>query len=211
MSYKLVDGLKFFIALSVLMISGCGQDMYPKREGKTVKGYPKLVSTENRNIKFFQCSENFEIPQGGEAKISEFLKEVKGDGRDNISFTIISNKQLSSEVQEKIRETVQKLMYKEGFIQSRIVDSGVCVYREATPGIRIDALDYTLTDPDVSEWDDPIGDCDVAKQAPRFGHAGMYNLSKMIANKADISNPRTYRGQATADAISAISSGSSGG
>ena len=86
-----------------------------------------------------------------------------------------------------IKSTILNLMYKEGFIKSRIIDSGVCVYKDANPGIRVDALKYDLKDPNCDEWEDDIGDMDETKPLPKFGYSASYNLNRMIANKADIS------------------------
>lgn len=165
-----------------------------------------LKVEENRKIHFFDCSKDFNFSPKEIKAMEELLKETQGQGKTNVGFMIVSNKVIPQVTQEKVKKRIKELMYKYGFMDSRIVDCGVSVYGDAKNGVRIDILNYDVTEPDTSLWSEYIGDCDTNKSLPRYGTSDIYNLEKMIANEADLIAPRKYKGQDATTAITAMSS-----
>ncbi|MDR2067706.1 MAG: CpaD family pilus assembly lipoprotein, partial [Holosporaceae bacterium] len=126
----------------------------------------------------------------------------------------ISNKLIPLKLQEKAKKQILFLAGKNGFLDSRVVNSGICVYKDAKVGVRLDVLKYEAKGPDCDTWSEYIGDTDSNKHLPKLGASGSYNLVEMIANKADLVAPRKYKGtdaKSSIDALSASGSGSSSG
>ena len=202
------SALKFGIAFLVLLATGCETPVNNKAKSDIYReDSMRITATENREIRLIQCKDDFEITDEQKMRFREFLKESREAGAENIAFTIISNRQLTLSKQKEIKESICDLMYKEGFIRSRVIDSGICVYKDATPSIRVDVLHYELDEPDIGEWKEDVGDCDLDKDIPKFGVSNSYNFGKMIANKADLTTPREYRGMSATDAVAAIGTG----
>ncbi len=208
---KNIFGNTLGITLMLLLTTGCETPINKSGSDIDKEDSLKITAIENREIHLIQCNKDFKVTNEQKMRFKEFLKESREAGAENIAFTIISDHQLSLSKQKEIKKFVYGLIYKEGFIKSRVIDSGVCVYKDATPSIRVDVLHYELDEPDVSQWNADVGDCNLDKDIPKFGVSNSYNFGKMIANKADLLNPRKYKGMSATDAVSAIgtSSGSS--
>ncbi|MDR1361942.1 MAG: CpaD family pilus assembly lipoprotein [Holosporaceae bacterium] len=197
---------------SLLAMVGCEKQY--KANDAYVSDVKSLRVSENRRSKFFELNNNFELSENSLLGIKKVLRDAKGEGIDNISFVIISNRPMGIAWQEKIRSIVQQYMYEAGFLDSRIIDSGLCIYSGAKPGVRLDVLQYNVEEPDCGRWTEYVGDMDTNKGLPRFGASDACNLGAMIGNSADLINPRNYKGQKTSEAMKAAASsgsGSSGG
>ena len=200
-------------SVSILcLLVGCEGD--PNTNNTLIKELTIDVS-ENKTSHFFPIDVNSEQSSDNIEIIDSLLKDTYGCGIENIGFMIVSDKVVSEEQRAKLSSQVISRMKKAGFLDSRIVDSGICVYPNAKRGIRIDVLKYDLKKPDTS-WKHSIGDCDTNKDLPAYGTSSLWNFEEMVANKADLIAPRKYRGQNTDAAVAAISeitngSSSSGG
>ncbi len=199
----------FGLAVLALVTTGC-EKQYLADDGYTPEEYTVDV-TENKKINFFGTSSNFSLSDATIQQIETLLKETRSKGIDNISFMLVSDKPVPVATYQATREKVLSLMRRQGFLESRIVDAGMCVYSDAKCGVRIDVLQYEVKEPDGGQWSEYIGDTDTNKNLPKFGASEVYNLEQMIANKADLINPRTYKGQRTQDAIAAMGGSTSGG
>lgn len=206
------DFKKNFISLSfitaICLITGCEN----KTNSKHILEFASIEASEEKEAHFFSTDYNFNFSNDTFAQMEKLLRDTRAEGIDNIGFMIISDRIVPFEKQEEIKRKIIPIMNKFGFINSRIIDSGTCVYKEAKSGIRINILKYSVKEPDCSPWSESIGDVDTDKQMPKFGVAGVYNFREMIGNKADLVVPRKYLGQSAKDAIEASkSSGSAGG
>lgn len=209
---KKIDGDKmnkiFFmlIAMGSLLI-GCS---CPTRS-QNLRDPIELEGAESKNSTFFATNSNFEFSPETISQIHKLLKSSKSKGVGNVGFMCISNSPVGESKQEAVKKQIYAIICANGFIKSRITNSGFCNYASAQNGVRIDILKYKLDMPNCDPWDTGIGDVDVHKSIPKHGASSAYNLSQMIANKADIVSPRKYNGQQASAAIGAISGGSSGG
>ncbi|MDR0556122.1 MAG: CpaD family pilus assembly lipoprotein [Holosporaceae bacterium] len=195
------------LAAGLLLLCGC-EKQYLANDGYV----PEIVhveAKENKKNYFFGTSGSFELTHDIVDAIVEVLKKARSTGVDNIGFRLISDRSIPLKIQENLRKQLSNLMCRHGFLRSRIVDSGTCIYRDAKAGIRIEVLTYDVKEPDCSLWSEYIGDIDTNKHLPKFGAAYTYGLLEQIANKADLVTPRKYRGQDTLDAIAAAKAGSS--
>lgn len=203
--------MKYFLSLTAvcLILTGCSE-----REFTSLSDFDEteIDITENKTSHFFAVNSNFEMSAGDLAKLEKLLKDSKGEGIENVGFMIVSNSPVLTAQKKSISERVKSKMMRAGFLDSRIVDSGVCIYKDAKKGVRVDVLKYDLQRTDTNLWDDSIGDCDTEKPLPSYRKATNYNLEEMIANSADLIAPRKYKGQKIEQAIKAMSgTGSSGG
>ncbi|MBO4405243.1 MAG: hypothetical protein J5821_00760 [Alphaproteobacteria bacterium] len=203
--------MKYFLSLTAvcLMLTGCSD-----REFTSLRDIEEvnINITENKTSHFFAVNNNFEMSAGDLAKLEKLLKDSKGEGIENVGFMIVSNSPVLTAHKKSLSERVKSKMIRSGFLESRIVDSGVCIYKDAKKGVRVDVLKYDLQRTDTNLWDDFIGDCDADKPLPGYGKAMNYNMEEMIANSADLIAPRKYKGQKIEQAISAMGeTGSSGG
>lgn len=195
----------------LLLITGCNTD---PRKGKA-KDVDPITSeaTENKELHFFATNKDFVLSNKELAEAERILKTAISMGETNVSFMFVSNTVVPEEVKEAARKKIRALMYKVGFLDSRIVDAGTVVYNDARVGIRIDVLKYNVKNVNTKLWDTSLGDANIYKNIPRFGSSNAYNLNEMIENKADLVHARKYKGQRVVDAIGALGSGgsSSGG
>lgn len=200
-----------YIGVSILLLaSGC-QENKTNISDEFIPEISNIDITENIDPHFFELDHSLVISNSVITKIEELLKKSRANGIDNIGFLIISPKPVSIEHQDNIGKTIISSMYKFGFMDSRIVNSGVCIYKDARPGIRINILKYNLKNSDCSKWSEHIGDMNSEKSLPKMGVAGNYNFEQMIANPADLISPRKYKGAKVLDAISAAESSGSAG
>ena len=207
---KINNKFKYLTLLSVLVLmSAC--DKQVKVDDGYIPEFAAIDSEEQCEHHLFLSDSNFSLSKATIAEIETLLKDTRATGIDNIDFMIISNTPVSIETQIRVKEQIKSLMYKHGFIRSRIIDKGVCVYKDAKPGVRIGILQYKAKEPNCDIWSEYIGDTDTNKNLPKYGVSHVYNLEEMIANKADFSAPREYQGARVSDAISAISSTGGGG
>ncbi|MDR2646110.1 MAG: CpaD family pilus assembly lipoprotein [Holosporaceae bacterium] len=192
-----------------LFFAGCEKQYLPN------DGYiPEVMRIEAQEVKnsyFFGCLPDFNADSNFWGEIDKLLRDVRPE-EGNIGFMLLSPQSIPVEVQEKVKNQLYTLMYKHGFISSRIIDSGICIYKDAKTGIRIDVLKYDVKKPNCNQWVEYIGDTDTNKNLPKYGAAGTYNTIEMIANKADFAAPRKYKGSEAKSAIAAVGAvGSSGG
>ncbi len=199
---------KYIFGLTILafVTTGC-EKQYLADDGYVPEEYIVDVK-ENKNINFFETSNSFNLSEQTIQQISNLLKDTRSKGIENISFMLVSDKPVPVNVYQATKDKVMSLMRRHGFLESRIIDSGMCVYNDAKCGVRIDVLQYEVTEPDCGKWTEYIGDTDTNKRLPKYGVSGIYNFEQMIANKADLISPRTYRGQETKAAIAAMGGGS---
>lgn len=204
--------MKYFLGLTVccLILTGCSSESKSGSFG----GFEevKINITENRITHFFGVDNNFQLSVSDQERLEKLLKDSKGEGIENVGFMIVSNSPVLTAQKKAVSDQVKSKMIRAGFLESRIVDSGVCIYKDAKKGIRVDILKYDLQRTDISLWSDYIGDCDTDKSLPHYGRATNYNMEEMVSNSADLISPRKYKGQKTESAISAMSEmGSSSG
>lgn len=188
--------------IACLGLTGCIEDE------KLITG-PEMISieaSEDKESHFFATDSEFRLSDNDVALIESILKDMQVRGESNVGFTLLSDKAIAEDIQETVKNRIRSLMYKYGFINSRIIDSGTVVYESARTGIRIDVLRYNVKNIDLNQWDDSPGDCSIKKGLPKYGTTSSYNLVEMIANKADLIAPRKYRGQRTKDAIASMDS-----
>lgn len=207
--------MKHLVGLTAicLMLSGCSSNEFVN---DPMLVHRQIDITENKVPTFFNVGNNFELSSGDKIALEKLLKEAKSKGIENVGFMIISDVPVPEERAVAVSDSIKNTMIRSGFMLSRIVDSGVCVYKDAKKGIRVDILKYDIKGSDASLWDYSIGDSDQDKTLPKLNVANNYNLEEMIANKADLISPRKYRGQKTESAVKAMSSvydtgGGSGG
>lgn len=211
--------LKYIGIFSCIFLCGCSKlGMDPSGTNGNISArcvdFAKIEITENPDSHFFELSPgSFNFTEESKQRLESVLKIAQAKGMSNVSFLMISDKPIPLDAQKQIKENILAPMFEYGFMESRILDSGTCIYPKAIPGVRINILDYEIDTPDIGEWTDTIGDADPNKHLPKIGVCHNYNLEQMIANKADLLSPRRYKGQRTQDAIDALSSsgGSSGG
>lgn len=204
--------MKYFLSLTAccLILAGCSNENRPTSFSDFEEA--KIDITENRVTHFFNVNNNFEISAGDLAKLEKLLKDSKGEGIENVGFMIISNSPVLTAQKKALSDQVKSKMIRSGFLESRIVDSGVCIYKDAQKGVRVDILKYDIKRTDINLWNNFIGDCDIEKQLPNYGRSMNYNMEEMISNSADLIAPRKYKGQKTESAISAMGeTGSSNG
>ncbi len=201
-----MDMKKYIFGLTVLSLvtTGCEKQYLPD-DGYIPESY-KIDIEEKKNINFFETSGNFNLTDNVVGQISSLLKETRSKGIENISFMLVSNKTVPVSLYQEVKDKIFSLIRKHGFLESRVIDAGMCVYSDAKCGIRIDVLQYNITEPDCGEWTEYIGDTDTNKNLPKYGVADIYNLKQMIANPADLKRPRTYKGQDAKSAIAAMNS-----
>ena len=195
--------MKYFLSLTAvcLILTGCSE-----KEITSISDFEetKIDITENKTSRFFAVNNNFEMSASDVAKLEKLLRDSKGEGIENVGFMIVSNSPVLPAQKKTLFEQVKSKMIRAGFLESRIVDSGICIYKDAKKGIRVDVLKYDLQKTNVDLCDDSVGDCDTEKTLPRYGSAMNYNTEEMISNRADLVSPRRYKGQKTEQAISAM-------
>jgi type IV pilus biogenesis protein CpaD/CtpE len=199
----------FPIIIAGLLMNGCNNNCQTRLKTHGMESI-KMDIKENRDVYFFECSKDFYFDNEILQKIEGILKKARGESVDNVAFTFISNRSIPFEIQEKTRKLMYEIMHKYHFLRSRIIDAGICVYDGAKTGVRIDILQYEITQPDCSMWSENIGDLDNDKDLPKYGASAKYNMGEMIANKADFISPREYPGQEVRSAIASASSGDGG-
>ncbi|MDR1982832.1 MAG: CpaD family pilus assembly lipoprotein [Holosporaceae bacterium] len=193
----------------MLLLPGC-EKQYLADDGY-IPEVVEINAQENRKVHFFKSSADFDLQHTTIADIEKLLKTVRSEGLDNIGFMLISNGPILMENQKRAKKQIRQLMYKHGFINSRIVDLGICVHKKARVGIRIDVLRYDVQEVDCNPWSEYVGDIDTNKHLPKHGTAIAYNTIEMIANKADFVAPRKYKGSDAKSAIAAIGASSGSG
>lgn len=192
----------FSLAAVCLLLAGCSERSASPENYE----YPKIDITENKTSHFFATDNEFVISDADIEKLKQLLRDSKGEGIENIGFMIISDSPILKSQKSALTSQVKSLMIRAGFLESRIVDSGICIYKDAKKGIRVDVLKYDLNRTDTDLWTDSVGDCDFEKELPNYGKAMNYNMEEMVANSADLIAPRKYKGQRVTDALSAIGS-----
>ncbi len=201
--------MKYFMGLTAvcLLLTGCSSE----REEAPSYSYneEKINVKENRTSHLFAVDNNFQMSDEDRVKLFQLLRDSKGQGIENVSFIIISDSPVAKFERVALSNQVRSQMEKAGFLDSRIIDSGICVYKDAKKGVRVDILKYDLKRTNLGEWDDSVGDCDIEKNLPNYSKATNYNLEEMVANPADLISPRKYKGQKATAAISAMSATSS--
>jgi pilus biogenesis lipoprotein CpaD len=195
--------------ISLVFLVGC------EKRHKAEDGYaPEIIEIEAKETKivnFFDSSSDFNVDPTVLEAMNKLLSDARANGIGNVGLMLVSDKPIPVETQKRAKKRVYSLMNKNGFPESRIVDSGACVYKEAKTGFRIDILKYDLKRPDCGFWSEYIGDVDTSKPLPKYGAAEAYNMAEMIANEADLVSPRKYKGQEVNAAISSTGGSSSGG
>lgn len=192
----------FSLAAVCLLLSGCSERSALPEDYE----YPKIDITENKTSHFFATDNEFVISNADKEKLKKLLRDSKGEGIENIGFIIVSNSPVLKSQKSVLSSQIKSLMIKAGFLESRIVDSGVCIYKDAKKGVRVDVLKYDLNRTDIGLWTESTGDCDFEKALPNYGKAMNYNMEEMIANSADLIAPRKYKGQRVTDTLNAIGS-----
>jgi type IV pilus biogenesis protein CpaD/CtpE len=213
---KIVDtfasAASFAIAVGLLL---CGCDKQRQYRPKNDDYVPETSRIETREVKrvyFFVTPPNFEISPSTATSMGRVLREAHNTGIENVGYLLVSNQPITAKIQDRARNQIHRVMCENGFISSRISDSGVCVYNDAKVGIRIEILRYDVKEPDCSIWSEYIGDIDTSKNLPKYSASTAYNMAQMISNKGDLVMPRKYKGQETSKAIAAMGkAGSSGG
>lgn len=203
--------MKYFLSLTAigLLLTGCSNE----KVESSIKAFeePEINITEHKFSHFFKVNNDFQMLASDKVKLEKLLRDSKGEGIENIGFMIVSNSPVLKTQRAKLITQIRSQMVKAGFLESRIVDSGICVYKDAEKGVRVDVLKYDLHKTETDLWTESIGDCDSEKNLPDYGKSMNFNLEEMIANSADLISPRKYKGQRTEDAIKAVGSVSSGG
>ncbi|MBQ7674813.1 MAG: hypothetical protein IJT36_09965 [Alphaproteobacteria bacterium] len=187
---------------ALFLINGC--DKQVKVEDGYTPEFAAIEAEEQGEQYLFQCGSSFDLSEATCVSIEDLLKSARAVEVENVEFMIISNAPVLLAVQKKVKSRIRSLMYKHGFIKSRIIDKGVCVYKDAQPGVRIGLLRYKVKEPNCNQWNEYIGDTDVSKNLPKYGVSAVYNLEEMIANKADFVSPRTYSGTRVDTALSGM-------
>lgn len=203
--------MKYLLGLTAccLILTGCSEN---KLTSLSDFEEAKIDITENRVTHFFDVDSNFRLSASDQEKLEKLLKDSKGEGIENVGFMIVSNAPVLMAHKKAISDQVKSNMVRAGFLESRIKDSGVCIYKDAKKGVRVDILKYDLQRTDIDLWNDFVGDCDMEKSLPHYGRAMNYNMEEMISNSADLIAPRKYRGQKTEHAVKAMGeTGSSSG
>ncbi len=198
--------MKCFINLTAvcLLLTGCSTERV--EAPSYAYNEEKIDIKENRTSHLFAIDNNFQMSEEDQVKLYQLLRDSKGRGIENVSFMITSDSPVTKFERVALSNQVRSQMEKAGFLDSRIIDSGICIYKDAKKGVRVDILKYDLKRTNLGEWDNPIGDCDVERNLPNYGKATNYNLEEIIANPADLISPRKYKGQKATNAIAAISS-----
>ncbi len=193
----------FFSSLTAvcLLLTGCSEK--ETTVGRDLE-WPSINITENKTSHFFSVNNDFQMSNADNERLVKLLRDSKGEGIENIGFMIISDSPVLKDQKIGLSNQVKSKMLRAGFLESRIIDSGTCIYKDAKKGVRVDVLKYDLQKTDVDLWNDSIGDCNLEKPLPKYGNAMNYNMEEMIANKADLIAPRKYKGQRTELAISAM-------
>ncbi|MDR2781783.1 MAG: CpaD family pilus assembly lipoprotein [Holosporaceae bacterium] len=197
------------LALICLLLIGC-EKQYLANDGYV----PETIEIEAKEVKdvhFFATPRNFVLDKPTTEAVNKLLKDARAEGIENIGFMLTSDRVITVETQEKAKKQISQLMIKHGFLNSRIINSGACVYKDAKVGFRIDILRYDVKEPNCSTWSEYIGDLDTNKHMPKYGAAAAYNLIEMISNKADFVSPRKYSGPEVSAAVNAARIKSSGG
>ncbi|MDR2766554.1 MAG: CpaD family pilus assembly lipoprotein [Holosporaceae bacterium] len=182
-----------FLTAICLLLCGCCDYQHPIDKEYAPED-TSLNVKEHKISYFFSLDQNFNLPDSELLRMLSLLQVAKGNGVGNIGFTLMSGKPIPLQLQEKARKQILRAMYRCGFPNSRIIDSGACVYRDAKTGIRMDILKYEATMTDCDKWSEDIGDINTNKSIPKFGASASYNLREMIFNSADIIAPRKYKG-----------------
>lgn len=206
---KKIGHISYLVAFTILLVlGGCDKQM---KMDDYVPDSARVEGEEVGEHHIFESNANFDFSAKSIAEMDHLLKETMAHGVDNIAFIIVSNKPVSVEHQEKVQKMLMPLMHKYGFMNSRIINRGVCIYENAKPSLRISVLRYQVKEPDCSPWSEYVGDTDTNKNLPKYGFCDVYNLEEMIANKADLVAPRNYKGATGSGAVGAIANMSSGG
>jgi type IV pilus biogenesis protein CpaD/CtpE len=192
-----------------LLLAGC-QKQYLADDGY-IPETVAIDATETKNISFFPTSRDFSPDSATLEKMTKLFKDIYAENIENIGFMLISDSAIPYEIQEKAKREISHLMGRIGFLNSRIVDSGTCIYKNAKVGIRIDALKYDTGEINCDVWSEYVGDIDTNKHLPRYGAATAFNFLETIGNKADLVSPRKYSGQDVSAAIEAAGITATGG
>ena len=201
--------MKYFLSLTAvcLLLTGCSSE---RAEAPSyIYHREKIDVKENKTSHLFAVDNNFQMSEEDQVKLYQLLRDSKGRGIENVSFMITSDSPVTKFERVALSNQVRSHMEKAGFLGSRIIDSGICVYKDAKKGVRVDILKYDIQKTHIGEWDNPIGDCDLEQSLPNYGKVTNYNLEEMVANSADLISPRKYKGQKATHAIKAVSSLSS--
>lgn len=201
--------MKKYILLAVLIgLAGCSGRKPSVDNSRVETTY--LEAKEGRVSHFFETFDNFTLSESQVAELETVLRDMKAHGETNIGIALMSSKIVPDNIQEKAKQTLRGIMYRHGFLDSRIVDSGLVMYETAKTGIRVDVLKYKTKSLYTGLWRQSPGDHSIHRDLPQYGVATASNFGEMIANTADVISPRKYKGQKAADAIAAIGSSSGG-
>lgn len=205
--------LKYIVNVSIcgLILCGCDNLDTSNKFDQSLPENEILQVTETRDVTFFECSKDFSLPSKEIIKLNQLLKTSRAAGKTNIAFRLISGHHIPRTTQMRVKEQIYSIMRKQGFIDSRIRYMAPCIYKGAIPSLRIDILNYDVNDIDCSKWRESIGDIDTKKSLPKYGYAGAYNLNEMIVNKADLMDPKEYKGMPALEAVYLMSKESSSG
>ncbi|MBE6447351.1 MAG: hypothetical protein E7015_02570 [Alphaproteobacteria bacterium] len=194
-------------ALGCVILSGCENGKIVQNEQDTL---PEVLASETQHHHTFEFNTEVGITDELMNNIISEMKTERGKGIENVSFIIVAKQPLHPLKQDEISKKISNALMHAGFMESRIINTGSCFYSDASEHIRIDALSYQSTSLGSGEWTSSIGDCDEGKDLPQKGYSDKYNLTQMVANKADLVSPRNYRGQQTERAIAALTSTAGG-
>ncbi|MDR2724156.1 MAG: CpaD family pilus assembly lipoprotein [Holosporaceae bacterium] len=202
---------QYWVAFLVinLWLNGCEKQYLPN-DGY-VPEVMQIDAQEVRDSHFLNCLPNFDFDTHNLKAVDKLLSDIRSAGMDNIEFMLVSPQSVPVEKQEKVKKQLYELMHKRGFINSRIIDYGICIYEGAKIGIKIDVLKCDVKEPDCSKWSEYIGDTDTNKNLPKYGAASVHNTITMIADKTDLVSPRKYVGHEARAAMAATGTSNRGG
>jgi type IV pilus biogenesis protein CpaD/CtpE len=195
--------------IGLLFCGGCEKQYLP--DDGYISEDNEIDAKEHKCVHFFRTGRDFNFSAATVAKMNKILRNTRSKGIGNIGFMLVSNQIIPLKLQEKAKKQIYFLTSKNGFMDSRVVDSGICVYKDAKVGVRLDVLKYEAKGPNCDVWSEYIGDADSNKHLPKLGASGAYNLVEMIVNKADLIAPRKYKGADAKSSIDALSSTGSTG
>lgn len=196
---------RLFALAFALLLTACSEDEYKHFEERSImKDFADIKAEVKADYFFFPLEADYTFSKDTLKRIVLLLKNTRAAGIDNIEFMLRSETPIPMSNQLALKKQLKKLMFKQRFIKSRIIDKGLCIYKGAKRGVRIGALRYNIERPDCSPWRDSIGDVNTGKDLPNYGFANVYNLEAMVSNKADFVHPRKYGGIRANTAIDAL-------